>query len=388
MAAIANILILFSVFALAVVTHRRSTTIYISDLQTGRLEIATRLIALITFSSYAIWFAVGVFRGLSVSMLFSALTGQGETIYLLKSVILAPIGGVTTWSQLAVILGPLLVIRWRLTNNFPAVMFLVLLGTVTFRALFFSERLALIEVGVSTLMAWALIRSKPLAVVKTPIRWLATWAGSLGLLVAVFALFEYPRSWLTYYAARYDGNILDFAAQRLLGYYSTALNNGSLKAQTTSELSIFGLLQGRFSLPFVGSWGEEIQASNESFSYALNSGSNPEFNNVSGLLLTDAALGRFASLISWVVFGFVIVWIANRASRGGIVALVAYCSLAISVLEVVRIYYVGTSRFLPIIIALLFLNFYLGRSDNQSALSTHSGKRSNESDRFTGSVPL
>lgn len=364
MAVIANLLILFSFFSLGAVTHRRSATIRISSVQMVRLEFATKIVALITFASYAVWFGVGVLRGLNISMLYSALTGQGDSIYLLKSVILAPIGGVTTWSQLGVILGPLLIIRWRLNNTFPYLMFLTLITTVAFRALFFSERLALIEVGISTMMAWALIRQQPLVVVRTPLRWLATWAGSLGLLVAVFAVFEYPRSWLTYYAARYDGGILDFAAQRLLGYYATALNNGALKSQTTSELSVFGLLQGRFSLPFIGGWGDEIEAGNASFSYALNSGSNPEFNNVSGLLLTNASLGTIGSLVSWIIFAVVIMWIANRASRGGVVALVAYCSLAISVLEVVRIYYVGTSRFLPIVLALVFLNFYLGKTDD------------------------
>jgi hypothetical protein len=43
--------------------------------------------------------------------------------------------------------------------------------------------------------------------------------------------------------------------------------------------------------------------------------------------------------------------VARRVASGGVVAFAIYCGSAIGLLEIVRLFYFGSSRFLPVLIA-------------------------------------
>jgi hypothetical protein len=91
------------------------------------------------------------------------------------------------------------------------------------------------------------------------------------------------------------------------------------------------------------------------FSNSLQSLSNPEFNNVSGLLVPNTAFGGVGGLVFWVFIAAAISIVAIVASRGRLMAILTYCSLGFGILEVDRLFYYGTSRYLAVIIALVLL---------------------------------
>ncbi|MGN6408288.1 MAG: hypothetical protein ACTHMH_08055 [Curtobacterium sp.] len=337
-----------------------------------RVERATRVMAVITFVSYAAWLAIGVVRGLTPTLLLDALTGQGDAIYTLKQSVLVPVSGVTTWAQLGVIVGPLAVLRWKATGRSPLGILIPLGVVVLARSEFFSERLALIEVALSTFLVWAVLRERPLAALRTPLRWFASAIGAVSLLVAVFAALEYSRSWITYYVNVYQGDLLSFSVTRLLGYYATSLNNGALKIRSAPTPSPLSILQGSFS---GDAGGSAIGTPVDAYHYQLSTASNPEFNNVSGLLDTVASFGVGGSIAAWSLFVLLMGWLVYSAARGHVAALIAYASLAVSITEVVRIYYLGASRAWPVLIVLVVLGVYLGTSATRRRTGGEDGPR-------------
>lgn len=374
LAVVANFVVLIGVFLIAAPSFTPSVRVRLSPNQQLKLKRLTRVIATITFAAYVAWLLAGIARGLSPSLLVQAAVGQGDAIYSLKSTVLAPISGVTTWTQLGVLLGPLLVLQWRIEKKFPVKAMACLLIAVVARAFFFSERLAFIEVACSTFLMWALLRDRPLSVVKTFGRWLGVWAGALAALILIFAAFEYSRSWLTYYAANFEGSLWEFAAQRLLGYYATALNNGALKVSVVDGQGSFFSLFEAPAVPFRGESAGGTASEPDAFRYEFLTGSNPEFTNVSALLDVNALVGNGGALIFWFSFALSICLIAKSASSGNLMGLVAYSCLGVGVLEIVRIFYFGTTRFLPIIIGLVCIAAYLGKT-GQNAL-THAPRHS------------
>lgn len=227
------------------------------------------------------------------------------------------------------------------------------------RSLLASERLALIEVAVSFAIAFLITYPRKLAFLKTPARtvfaYCVAWAG----LVAGFAAFEFSRSWARFYAETFDGTLLDFAAQRLLGYYATALNNSAL----AMEVAPGGIT--RVSALFQGSAADSLGIGPRfDFGTVLQQSSNPEFNNSSGLLVPTFALGAIGGMLLLVAVALGIAIAAVLASRGSIMGILTYSVVAVAVLELVRFFYLGATRAWPIFIGLVAL-FLISRAENR-----------------------
>ena len=161
------------------------------------------LCVVLSIAGYLAWAGVAMVRGASPGLALGVLRGEKGASYLMKEVYLGTISGVTTLTQLgipAMILGVMLgaVNGWRKVIA-PLIM-LSLLAVI--RALFNSERLAIIELAIP-----ALVIGLRLIVLESPrfhgrlkgILQFAPIGGAVGL-VGIFAVFEYFRSWTTYYA--------------------------------------------------------------------------------------------------------------------------------------------------------------------------------------------
>ena len=330
----------------------RSSELRVTSGQVRWVEIATTVLAWITFAAYAAWLAFGIARGMDLAIIGDLLEGESSAPYRLKAFYLEPVSGVTTWAQLGILVGPLAILRSKLTGKSSWPLVLGLLGVAAARAILFSERLAVLEVLVSVTLAWLILRKEPPFLFKNAftvvLTYLSLWVG----LVVFFGIFEYTRSWLHYYASRFDGGIADFAWQRLLGYYATAINNAALQSQVAeSDLNVAYLFQGDLYSTLLGPAAVEANR----FANSLQSLSNPEFNNVSGLLVPNTAFGGLGGLIFWVFIAAAISIVGIVASRGRLMAILTYCSLGIGILEVDRLFYYGTSRYLAVIIALVVL---------------------------------
>lgn len=329
-----------------------SSEITFSPEQVRWVVISTRILAAVTFAAYGAWLLIGVSRGMDFAIIADLLRGESSAPYRLKEFYLDPVSGVTTWAQLGILVGPLAILRSKLTSMkaSPLVIALVLMAAA--RAVLFSERLAVLEVVVSAGLAWLIFRSKPPFFFKNAaavvLSYVTLWVG----LVVFFGVFEYTRSWLHYYASRFDGGLADFAWQRLLGYYATAFNNAALQGQVAqSDLTIAYILQGDLYRTLLGPAAEDANR----FANSLQSLSNPEFSNVSGLLVPSNAFGATGGLVFWIIVAAVIGIVVVLASRGHLIAILTYSTLGIGILEVDRLFYYGTSRYLAAVIALVVL---------------------------------
>ncbi len=330
----------------------RSSELRVTKAQVRWVEIATMVLAWVTFAAYAAWLAFGIARGMDLAIIADLLEGESSAPYRLKAFYLEPVSGVTTWAQLGILVGPLALLRSKLTGKSAWPLVLALLGAAALRALLFSERLAVLEVLVSVGLAWLILRKEPPFFFKNAVAVVLTYVSLWVGLVVFFGVFEYTRSWLHYYASRFDGGIADFAWQRLLGYYATAINNAALQSQVAeSDTNIAYLFQGDLYSSLLGPAAVEANR----FANSLQSLSNPEFNNVSGLLVPNTAFGGLGGLVFWVFIAAAISIVAIVASRGRLMAILTYCSVGIGILEVDRLFYYGTSRYLAVIIALVVL---------------------------------
>lgn len=360
--AAATIFILGFIFSINARVNRSSTKILFSNDLVRKLRRAKNAIALLVSISYFIWIVSGLTKGLNVSILLDALNGSNGAIWKLKTDILAPISGVTTWVALATILGPLAIILWRITGESQKVLLITLLGVTALRATFFSERLAIVELGIACIFAYAsTARQVPLPL-RTVKNYVLTLSIAFTLYVGFFSATELIRSWV-YYSNKTQISIVQFSFERIIAYYATALNNGALYININKySWSPFDLIQGTFdttlasnSIAFLGASGLE------KFSAALFYRSNPEFNNVSGLLITNSSLGIVGSWIFWIVIGSLACLVFNKASSGSLIAFLAYPIFAIGIIEIVRLFYFGQTRIIPNLIALFVLSTYLGR---------------------------
>ena len=75
------------------------------------------------------------------------------------------------------------------------------------------------------------------------------------------------------------------------------------------------------------------------------------YTNRSGLLGPSAAFGFLGGGVVLLAMAVLVSVLARRTRAGSPVALAMYCGSAVGLLEVVRLFYFGTSRFLPVLLA-------------------------------------
>jgi len=223
------------------------------------------------------------------------------------------------------------------------------------RAVAWSERLAVIELVVSYLVArlaytrvmrertWSLATTIPLA---APV-----------VLYLVFTGTEYFRSW-HYFVNDYD-SVWEFAFERLIAYYATASNNGI-------GLLVENRLWPEYTGRFVAEWlylmpgvGEALRESvgdvTTQYSYFLSRFARPEFNNPSGLFPIVFDIGYAGSMLYFAAAGALVgaLWDGwRRQARGGVL----FFPMAMMFLvELLRFDYFASSRFFPVAVALALI---------------------------------
>lgn len=322
-----------------------------------------RLSFFLCLIGYTAWAAVAVKNGISLSLLLDAVTGQGGAVYALREEYLTTVPGVTTMTQFGiaclVLAVPLGVatgwkkVRWQVAT----VLFLALV-----RAVLHSERLALIELVVPLLISYLMLRPKWRPFQQRLIKLAPVLGG--GLLFLVFSAFEYSRSWLGFYAA-HESSFWRFAALRLVGYYSTALNNGALVVQSlASPLNApYFTFSFAWKFPlvkdFVTSIFPVIPLSEAGYLDLLGSAANPEFNNPSGFFLPIADFGFTGGLLYWALCGLICGYLYRQFLNRSAVGLFLYPAIFTSLVEASRILYWSDGRFFPpmflLVISVLFL---------------------------------
>ncbi|MDF1812535.1 MAG: hypothetical protein P1V20_09980 [Verrucomicrobiales bacterium] len=294
------------------------------------------------------WFLMGVFVFahliffrdffLNPGLVAGVLGGNLELKHTFKT-----IPGVTTWTQVSLVLGALRGMRWsgilpgkvKLISGFHIVFF----GTLFIRAVLWSERLALIE-GAMPFFLCAMPRLGVL--LKPAFRRMINFLPLLApvLLLGVFVFFESLRSWQSNSAEH--ANIFVFGWKRLFTYYFEAMNTGA------AILGVTGFYDG-VTMPIYHGTYDIIYK-------GLYQGSlDIEFNNTSGIWYVATYAGNVLFIPAQIALGM-FTGIAYRSLAEGRLFGLVYPIQFLFMFELLRIHYwVGTNRVLPSTLVILLI---------------------------------
>jgi hypothetical protein len=314
-------------------------------------------------AGYAVWAGAAVARGANLALVMGVFTGEKHAAEQMKDVYLVTISGVTTMTQLglaAVVLGVMIGAAqgWKLVRMPIAILF----GLAVVRALFNSERLAIIELAIPVV-----VLSIRLVVLESPrftgrVRTMLTFLPLAGgtFLFSLFSCSEYFRSWSSYYSGG-SMNFWTFASVRLLGYYTTALNNGALMVSRIDTVGApFSTLPFLWRFPpfsfLVTAIYPNLRIDNADFDpymQILGREANQEFNNPSGLLPPIVDFGVPGALLFWLLAGLLCGLLYRWFREGKISGLLFYPLFFTGVTETTRILYWGGGRVVTSYVALI-----------------------------------
>jgi hypothetical protein len=310
----------------------------------------------LTVFGYAAWFgysaALSGFGAVTDALLDVVFARDAGNTSYLKKELLQEISGITTCTQFGILYATVEALlwvrggsdRWRALSRFALVLTLSLL-----RALVVSERLALVEIVIPVAIVFLTSGKISKPAYRNLVRFAPVFAG-FGVF-GLFALGEYFRSW-NFYEPIYNGPYLRFAAERFLGYYTTAVNNGAVVfyyepiqpfRYTLDSLFNFPVLGGAADQFYVNTFGEDYI----DYTYLLDTYANPELNNTAliGLLLNEYSL--FLAPVAAFLLGLLSVVLYNSFLKGRLVGLLLYPSFFVGALEISRIYYWAAERYFP-----------------------------------------
>ena len=264
------------------------------------------------------------------------------------------IGGVTTAAQFGIAYTTLyFVVRFQnATEQIPKrflAYFLILLFLTAFRVVAWAERVALIEIIIPAVMVAILYRRPSFIFRWRVLLVLAPFLGVVALLL-YFSGTEYLRSWSQYYHQKESG-FWGFAVSRLATYYYTALNNGiGLLIHYEWPTWSFGtLLSWYYRFPLLGVVTRVALDFKGGRSSYLERFGDVEFNNMSGIFPMFYDLGVAGGLVVAFVWGGIMGYLYRTFRYRNGIGLLLFPMTYIAMLEVMRIFYITTSRAFPAI---------------------------------------
>ena len=307
--------------------------------------------SILTIFGYVIWFGIAIRNGMSMDMIKDLVTGESGAAYQTHTM-LTTVPGVTTATQFAMavfIIGTILffngmrrkVVGWLV----------IILCFAILRNISHNERLAITEIAVPTVCLVAYYCRRQLARFLRGVQSLLWPIVGLLFFYLLFTASEYGRAWTTFY--RDEGvynSIWEFTSIRLIGYYVTALNNGSLCYHIGGS---YDLPEATFHwfwrFPLIGPWFHALFSHNqkEAMYALLISDANPEFNNIGTPFDMALDWGEFGACLYFFFAGIAVFYFYRRFLRGNIAGLLVYPFLYTGLLEIARASYWPNSRAFP-----------------------------------------
>jgi hypothetical protein len=308
----------------------------------------------LTVLAYAVWFSIAIKNGLRLSVISDLIHGVAGGADSLRIEYLKTIPGVTTATQFGIAVIGLGIplgaatgwrgVRWRLVTVF---------ALSVLRAFLNSERLAVIELVVPFIVSFIWLCPPTGRRARRMVQ-AAPFLG-VGFLYVFFAVTEYFRSWASFYATR-ESSYWGFIGLRLMGYYTTALNNGALLYKVKNPLS-FQLLPTtvdfiwRFPilsslLPLISPYFRLSSAiSGARYDALLTASANPELTNPSGAFGPIVDYGMIGGLLYWLLCGLICGYIYKECKQRTAAGIFLYPVLFISLIEASRVLYWAEGRF-------------------------------------------
>jgi hypothetical protein len=325
---------------------------YAISIEPVRVMLVLRWLGIVALAAYALFLGTWL---LNPELVLQALQGGGTEA---ARQALSRLPGITSFTNVA----PLFCAVWaaarldprfRPTTELKCIFIALTLFTLA-RAIVGSERLALIEF------------IAPLVLAQAAFHWRASLVraafplfGFIGL-IGYFAVAEYFRSW-QYYQYQAGLGFWEFSTLRLLGYFSTALNNGMGMFHIYAPLYQPFFTAGAINkLPIWDLVGVEANNVTENIwgIYLLHVGS-AEFNNLSGLFAPLIDFGPAVGLTVMCIIGIGIGLLYRSYSQQRIAGLLLYPTCYLGLLEILRLFYFGESRVVPIFLAAGLVGWFL-----------------------------
>ena len=313
----------------------------------------------LTIFGYLVWFAVGFKNGATPGMVLDVLRSDNpEFVDLIRKEYFPTIPGITTCTQFG--LPAMLLGLWLyFLDDRRAIYGVLAVGSLALvRSLIFSERSAVIELGVpSTVLVLRLF---------VFCKGEKTWLRKVGILAPImaplllailFGAFEYVRSW-RYYVDQFD-SYPQFVVWRLSGYYTTSHNNGSMALETNPTRPLpFYTLRPFWEFPGVAAspFGYEKLTGidpMEVHTSMLENYGNPELNNEGGLFQPMLDWGLPGALLFWVGYGFLASRLYQLYLRGSLSGILLYPVFFYSLLEIPRVMMICYTRLTPTLITIV-----------------------------------
>lgn len=341
----------------------------------GLLRKAGTVLTALTVMGYVGFCYLILRSGLSFGQLFAGSEDDG---YLPAKDAIGTIPGLTTTTQLgvaAVVIATIVAVQQF--SWFEVAKVAIVIGLAVPRAYIYAERLAILELVIPV----SVIVAAHLAVGKRRQRTTAKLLPLAGLVlvVVVFSVFEYNRSW-SYYRIHGQTSFVEFALSRLAGYYVTALNNGHLILEHLSWPGRwpFDTIDGFWSAPGIEQFGLYERLSGYTPRYVRGEVSpyfdtlaqfgNPEFNNQSGYVGPFIDYGWFGGLIFMFVIGLVAGLLYRGFCHGRPLGLLVYPVFFTGLVEMPRYVYWGQGRVTYAWLGIAIVLFLIYRRRNKVRL--------------------
>lgn len=338
------------------------------------LRTAEKVAFRLTVTGYVLFAVIGVARGATPAVIVQAVVSQDNYTGQLKT-LFAPVAGVTSLTQVGiayVVIAGLVLCHGRSTPVVRRLVIVVLLGLL--RSYLLTERLAILELVVPLLAIGAAHRRQrpgrgrglPFAPVL-----------ALPVLLVVFGIFEYSRSW-QYYRTRTTQSFPQFVVNRLAGYYATSYNNGALQLGHRAPGRLpFDSIQGFWTAPGISQLNLYPRLSGQQGGDLLNNVlaqyGNPEFNNPGGLAVPVIDFGVVGGVLFFLVAG-VLIGFAYRGWRAGNPGgLLLYPVLFTGLLELPRYLYWTQGRVVPAYLVLGITALLMVRAGRRPLRSAATG---------------
>jgi oligosaccharide repeat unit polymerase len=325
-----------------------------------------RPLFLITLFGYLAWFANGIRTtgiGTLITQIHEVLFGQefGSSDEL-KVELFPTVPGITTLTQVGILYVTVEALLWVWKGSHrrsALIRFVVVALLALFRSILLSERLALVELVIPVVVIFATtsqLRVRHKHLVRGAPLFLAP------VVFALFAFGEYFRSW-NFYRPLYQGPYLQFAAERFIGYYTTAVNNAAVVYHYEPLHPLLHTFRDLFDFPVLGSYVSAgyavVFSDNPTYDplSLLEKYANPEFNNVpmTGVLINEYSM--FLAPVAAFVLGVLSVSLYRSLLRGRLIGVLVYPSWYVGILEIPRIYYWADVRYFPAL-ALLVVTLF------------------------------
>lgn len=177
-----------------------------------------------------------------------------------------------------------------------------------------------------------------------------------------FFLLEYIRSW-QFHKFRWNGNYLSFINDRISLYYITSWNNGAIYSQYWNEGEgnnrIFFSMFTQMPLirQLIAADSNQILKNNSWHSTLDSTVGTAEFNNANYLIVSFSDLSFVGAMFWFMIVGIILGLIVRNIRKGSLMALIAYATTAIALVELPRIGLWTSTRIVPIYLGLSIIYF-------------------------------